>query len=329
MKGQRMAMYAGVLASAIGIGVAGLAARAGEEAQTTGTEQRERTERDRARAERDRARDERREERQVFVMPGDRQVIRLDGRGSQIGVLVSDPEGADEGVRIDRVDEGSPAEKAGVKEGDRVVNFDGERVRSTRQLTRLVQETPSGRTVKMTVQRGSDRRTLDITPEADRAASFDRRLGPDLERDIEREVERGLRDLPERLEPYFNFRWREPGGRRFDGLPMGGRARLGVQVQPLGGELGEYFGAKDGGVLVAGVTPESPAARAGLKAGDVITKVNGEAVKDPGELMEALGDVEDDGAVTLDIVRDRKASTVKATLEPRRPARTSRGNRPA
>lgn len=329
MKGQRMAMYAGVLATAIGIGVAGLAARASDGAQTTGAGQRERTERDRTRADRDRARDERREERQVFVMPGDRRVIRLDGRGSEIGVLVSDPEGADQGVRIDRVDEDSPAEKAGVQEGDRVVEFDGERVRSTRQLTRLVQETPSGRTVKMTVQRGTDRRTVDITPEADRAAARDRRIGPEIELDIEREIERGLRDLPQRMEPYFDFRWREPGLPRADGLPLAGRGRLGVQVQPLGGELGEYFGAKDGGVLVAGVTPESPAAKAGLKAGDVITKVNGEAVKDPGDLVEALGDVKDDGAVTLDILRDRKASSVKATLAPRRPARTSRSTRPA
>lgn len=312
MKGMRMAVYAGALTAAVGFGVAGLAARAGD-AQAVPSEQRDRA--------------ERREERQVFVMPGDRQVIRLDGRGSQIGVLVRDPEGAEQGVTIDRVDPGSPAEKAGVKEGDRVLEYDGERVRSTRQLTRLVQETPADRTVKMTVQRGGDRRTLDITPSAgDRMSWNERRIGPEIDLDIEREVERGLerglRDLPRRMEPYFNF--------RFDGVPgLGARGRLGVQVQPLTGQLGEYFGAKDGGVLVAGVTTDSPAAKAGLKAGDVITKVNGDAVNDTGDLMEALADVKDDGAVTLEILRDRKASTVKATLEPRRPARSRQGNRPA
>ena len=61
----------------------------------------------------------------------------------------------------------------------------------------------------------SDRRTLDITPEADRVASFDRRIGPgldpDLERDIERGIERGLRDLPQRIEPFLNFNWRDGG----------------------------------------------------------------------------------------------------------------------
>ena len=307
MKGMRMAVYAGALTAAIGTGVAALAAHDADDAMTAQSggaqERRERADRD----------SDRQVERQVFVMPGDRQVIRLDGRGSQIGVLVSDPDSAaDQGVKIDRV-----------------VEFDGERVRSTRQLTRLVQETPSGRAVKMVVQRGGDRRTLDITPEADRVASFDRRIGPgldpDLERDIERGIERGLRDLPQRIEPFLNFNWRDGG---IPG-PMS-RGRLGVQVQPLNDQLAEYFGAKDGGVLVAGVTADSPASKAGLKAGDVITKVNGAAVKDTGELMDALGHVKDDGAVTLDIVREKKASTVKATLErPRTTTRSPRGTRPA
>jgi C-terminal processing protease CtpA/Prc len=312
MKGQRLAVYAGLLTTAIGFGVAGVAARTPDDGQNTSTPRRERAERDR------------RVEREVFVTPGDRQVIRLDGRGSQIGVLVRDPENAaEQGVTIDRVDENGAAQKAGVKEGDRVVEFDGEKVRSTRQLTRLVQETPSGRTVKMTVLRGSDRRTLDITPQADETASFDRRIGPDLEREIERGLERGLRDLPPRIEPFFDF--------RFDGgMPaMSGRGRLGVQVQSLNDQLAEYFGVKDGGVLVSRVTADSPAAKAGLRAGDVITKVNGEAVKDAGDLTEAIGAVKDDGAVTLDILRDKKASTVKATIEKPTNARSSRRTRPA
>ena len=136
-------------------------------------------------------------------------------------------------------------------------------------------------------------------------------------------MERGLRDLPERIEPFFNF--------HFDGgIPaMGARGRLGVQVEGLSDQLATYFGVKEGGVLVAGVTAESPAAKAGVRAGDVITKVNGSAVKDPGDLVQALGDVKDDGAVTLDLVRDRKATSLKATIEPRRPSRPARAGRPA
>jgi S1-C subfamily serine protease len=307
MKGQRMAVYAGLLTTAVVTAVAGLAARGGD-AQTSGETRR--------------ADRERQVERQIYVAPGDRRVIQLDGRGSQLGVMVSDVDDAT-GVRVDTVEEGSAAAKGGVKAGDIVVEFDGERVRSARQLTRLVQETPAGRAVKMTVRRGGGRQTLDVTPEARESFAWNGRLGPEIEREIERGVEQGLRDLPERIEPFLNF--------RFDGgIPaMGARGRLGVQVEGLSDQLATYFGVPDGGVLVAGVTADSPAAKAGVKAGDVITKVNGEAVKDPRDLVRALGDVKDDGTVALDVVRDRKATSLKATIEPRRPSRPARGGRPA
>lgn len=316
MKGKRMAVYAGVLAAAIVLAVAGLTARVGGAMTSGNAERQQRDDRDR--------RVDRRVDRQVVVAPGDRQVIRLDGRGSQLGVMVSDLDDPKEsGVRVDEVDSDSAAGKAGVKAGDIVVEFDGERVRSARQLTRLVQETPAGRQVKLIVRRGNDRQTLDVTPEAREAFVWNGRdMGVDIEREIERGLEHGLRDLPRRGEPFFNF--------RLDGMPaLAGRARLGVQIENLSDQLAAYFGVKDGGVLVAGVTADSPAAKAGVKAGDVITKVNGEAVKDGRELVEALGDVNDDGAVTLEVVRDKKTTTLKATIERPRPARPVRSARPA
>jgi len=174
----------------------------------------------------------------------------------------------------------------------------------------------------MAVRRGSERQTLDVTPEAREAFAWNGRLGPDLDREIARGVERGLRDLPQRIEPHFNF--------RFEGLPaLGTRGRLGVQVNPLTAQLAEYFGARAGGVLVASVVADSSAARAGMKAGDVITKVNGATVKNPGELIEALGEVKDGDAITLDLVRDKKPTSLRATIEPERPRRPTRSSQPA
>lgn len=316
MKGQRMAVYAGVLATAIVTAVAGLAARADQTPPDSATR----------RVERDRQVD-----RQVRVAPGDRRVIQLDGRGSQLGVMVSDVEGdASGGVRVDDVAPDSAADKAGVKSGDVVVEFDGERVRSARQLTRLVQETPAGRAVAMTVRRGNDRQTLNVAPEGRESFVWNGRLGADLERDIERSVEQGLRDLPQRIEPLLPFDWSTPAERLRDGRPgMAARGRLGVQVEGLSEQLAGYFGVTDGGVLVSSVTADSPAARAGVKAGDVITRVNGDAVKNPRDLIETLADVEDDGAVTLDVVRDKQSTSLKATVEPRRPSRPARSSRPA
>lgn len=305
MRYQRTFIFGGLLAAIVAVTVAGVGA---------GQERRERRDRD-----------------MVLVEPGDgaRRAIRLDGRGSQIGVMVSDPEGqAAAGVRVDGVDEDGPAATAGVKEGDVVVEFDGERVRSARQLTRLVQETPEGRTVKMTVTRGGARQTLDVTPEASASAAWSFQVEPEFRA----EIERGLRDfrgMPERGGPMFDFRWREPAERRFDGGPgvAASRGRLGVQVETLTDQLADYFGVKGGGVLVSSVTADSPAQKAGLKAGDVITAANGTAVRDAGELVEELGKRGDGGEVRLDVVRDKKPTTVTATLE-RPAARSPRAPRP-
>src|SRR5437667_10734509 len=83
-----------------------------------------------------------------------RDLTFLAGRGVEIGVSVRDVDASDHargGVVIEEVRPDSPAARAGLKSSDVVVEFDGEPVRSARQFTRLVQETPPGRAVKMTV----------------------------------------------------------------------------------------------------------------------------------------------------------------------------------
>jgi S1-C subfamily serine protease len=239
-------------------------------------------------------------------------VMMLDGRGAQLGVRVSDVDVKDPlGVRIDDVDPDSPAEKAGLREGDVVVEFDGERVRSARQFTRLVQETPDGRTVKIAVMRNGQKQTLEATPENRVTIDF----GADADR-LREEVERSLREF--RVEPPI-FRYDDRGPRRFEyRLPervmpfMGSRGRLGVTVQSLTPELEEYFGARNGGVLVSSVAPDSAAAKAGLKAGDVITSINGRSVTGSGDLMRELRDLS--GDVTVGILRDKQEMTLKAVL---------------
>src|SRR5439155_838197 len=98
---------------------------------------------------------------------------------------------------------------------------------------------------------------------------------------------------------------------------LDGRGRLGVTLEELTPQLATYFGAKDG-VLIASVREDSQASRAGLKAGDVITKVNNEPVGSRDDLMRLLRDVKDGGDVTIGIVRDKKESTVTVKLETRR-----------
>lgn len=247
-------------------------------------------------------------------------VMVLDGRGAQLGVMVSDvADATTSGVRIDEVNPDSPAEKAGLRQGDIVVEFDGERVRSARQFTRLVQETPDGRAVKIAVMRNGQKQVLDATPEAGRMTW---NFGIDSDR-LKEEIERGLREYPRAFPvepPQFDFRYDDRGPRRFEyRLPemvmpyMSGRARLGIGVQSLTPELEEYFGAKNGGVLVSSVAPDSAAAKAGLKAGDVITTINSRRVNDTGDLVQELRELS--GEVTIGVVRDRKAIELKAILD--------------
>ena len=287
------------------------------------------------------------------VEPGQhaREVFALDGRGAQLGVMVSDvpstrqPSQANAdslragdqqltGVRIDEVNDNSPAEKAGIKAGDVVVEYDGERVRSARQFTRLVQETPEGRTVKIGLLRDGKRQTVDATPEGRTATAWN--FGPDVERAM-REAERGFRDFRFDVPQNFEFRFddrdnREP--RRFEYRLPGGmgmfrnesRGRLGVSVQSMTPDLEDYFGAKNGGALVSSVTRDSAASRAGIKAGDVIVSVNGRSVRDSEDLSNKLEDVK--GEATIVVLRDKKELTLKATLEEARPAAPRPGSRP-
>jgi serine protease Do len=258
---------------------------------------------------------------------GRREVMVLDGRGSRLGVMVQDLDPADTtgtGVKVDTVDRDSPAEKAGIKAGDIVVEYDGERVRSARQFTRLVQETPEGRQVPLAVMRDGKRQALTATPEA-RAFSWNFDWDGDR---IRRDIERGMQGLREfRMDPpAMRFRMDRDFGDLF--VPSG-RARLGVSVDSLSDQLAQYFGATNGGALVTSVEPGSAAEKAGLKAGDVITSINGERVRDADQVVDAVRELRE-GDLTIDYLRDKKSASTTATIAPRetRPSRPTEPRRP-
>ena len=98
-----------------------------------------------------------------------------------------------------------------------------------------------------------------------------------------------------------------------------GAERLGVLVQELEPQLAEYFKVK-GGALVASVTLQSPAQLAGIKAGDVITAVNGKEVRAPADLLAMIRDMKDGEEVTLSAVRAGKPMTFTLKLAPGRGA---------
>lgn len=229
-------------------------------------------------------------------------------RPSQIGVTVHDGTPGDAkdsapGVVVDEVQDNSPAARAGLKSGDRIVEYDGDRVRSVRQFSRVVQETAPDRTVAVVVTRGDQRLTVNVTPEP--SSDFGLRLlqGPAVWSTLTPPpAPRAPRAVP--VVPAVPF--------RFEGF--GRPARFGVSIESLNGQLAAYFGVKDG-VLVDSVVDGSTAAKAGLKAGDVITAINGDHVAELSDVPRTLARLDSGAAVTIEIVRDRKALTLKGTLE--------------
>jgi serine protease Do len=242
-------------------------------------------------------------------------------RGSRIGVTVQDIEEADTkdakpkaGVLIETVDPDGPADKAGIKAGDAITEFDGERVRSVRQFSRLVQETPSGRSIAIALARGGQRLTVNVTTE--RLAPRDD-FAVRLLETIPRPPTPPAAPVPPavsavpRLTPFF------------DGFSVVTRGRLGVTLETLDDQLAQYFGVKEG-VLVKSVADDSAAQKAGVKAGDVITSVNGRKVYEASDVNRAIDRTDTTDEFTVEVMREKKPLTLKGKFETRARGRGSR-----
>ncbi len=216
-----------------------------------------------------------------------------------LGVYVTDltPEKAKQlrtpgeyGVLVMEVAEESPAAKAGIRENDVIIEFNGIRVEGEVQFGRLVRETPPGRTVPVKIVRDGKTQELKVTLGSRRPIA----IGPDFRFDLR---------IPEiRIPPIV--------------VQLGGYSLLGVRVQDLTEQLGEYFGVPEGrGVLITFVRSGSPAERAGLRAGDVIVAVDDTDVRNVREFTRALASKE--GEVSLTIVRNKERQKITVSLERR------------
>ena len=201
------------------------------------------------------------------------------------------------GVEITRVQEDSPAAKAGLKKGDVVLEYNNQRVEGTEQFVRLVRETPVGRTVELVIGREGATQTLTAT--IGKGKDHTIRIAPNI--DFER-----LKDLQPLREfrmpdiPKLNMSWRS--------------AQLGVLAESIEGQLADYFGVKEG-VLVRSVMKNSAAEKAGIKAGDVILEVDGEKVDTPGEVSSTIRSARSKKTFPVTVMRNRKEMTLSVTLD--------------
>ncbi|HXL81397.1 MAG TPA: PDZ domain-containing protein [Pyrinomonadaceae bacterium] len=215
------------------------------------------------------------------------------------------------GVGITQVVKDSPAEKAGLRKDDVILRFDGENVTSVRKLNRLVSEVAPDQSVRLGISRSGSEQEVSVTigkrNESMNAGEGFRALQgmQDLP---------GLRGLMAPEGPGGNvWKWEGPGQGGDMVFAFDNNRRIGVSTMQLTKQLAEYFGVAEGqGVLVTSVAEDSPAAKAGIKAGDVITAIDGEKVDGAGDVARGINKKKD-GDVTLTVIRKGNQRTITVT----------------
>lgn len=251
-----------------------------------------------------------------------------------------------DGALVNRVVDGSPADEAGLRQGDLIVRYNNRLVDDASDLTELVRASRPGQRVTLLVQRDGSNRTIHVTigergddANAPRARSWswsddedegddDRRSGRDRVR-IERDGDDDDGDVKvyrfhDRGDAPHVFRFKDGDLEGLEELrdldiripQIMGRGRLGVQIQDLEEGLGEYF-ESERGALVTRVVDGSAADEAGIRAGDVITRFGGEEIEDADDLTRAVRGA-DEGPVDVTVIRKGRTETLRATLEEQR-----------
>jgi len=237
-------------------------------------------------------------------------VALQDSESGWLGVQIADVDAqnvkelklpAERGVLITEVEADSPAAKAGLKANDVVTEYHGQRIESATQFRRMVRESLAGRAVQLTVWRDGRAQTLSAT------------LGNSRDR-----IERTYTFAGPRGEFKFDsemFRFDMPNFFVASRAPL-----LGISAEDISGQLGAYFGAPGGeGILVREVNAGSPAEKAGMKAGDVITKFNGERVKSLDELREKLRAKREQKTVSVGVIRKGAEVALNVEIEQPKP----------
>jgi serine protease Do len=228
--------------------------------------------------------------------------MQYRGSGSHLGVRLTDVDsdrakvlrlGEARGAEVVSVEENGPAEQAGIRAGDVLLSYNGENIVGAQQLGRLVAETPQGRKVTMTYSRDGKVESATVTTGAPRATSFSFPGGPGF--DAPDLPNLAILDIPNPMLIWKN-------------------SVLGIEGESIDSQLARYFGVKRG-VLIRSVEKESPAAKAGLKAGDVVTAIGDHEVSSPRDVSSFMRSARyGHKTITVALTRDRKPITVSIPL---------------
>ena len=218
---------------------------------------------------------------------------------SYVGVYVAEIDGArskalklreERGVEVTKVEEDGPAAKAGIKVGDVLLDYNGQRVEGIEQFRRFVRETPANRDAKVLVSREGTIQTVTVRV--------------------------GARKMPA-IEPMIAMAAPMPEMRvERPGMLLWSRTAIGIEADSIDGQLAQFFGVKEG-VLVRSVMKGSGAEKAGMRAGDVIVKVDETRVTTAAELTRAVRSARSGmkKSIAVVVMRDKKELTVAVPVD--------------
>ena len=208
----------------------------------------------------------------------------------------------EKGVEVTMVDQDAPAGKAGLKEHDVILTMNGTSIESGAQLRRMIHETPAGRIVSLGVSRDGQPMTIKVQL-ADKHSEYAMAHPKAKEFHFEMPT---IPPMPDVDIPSINM------------VVVTSSARSGLMVENITPQLGEFFGVKNGnGVLVRSVAKGSRAEKAGLRAGDVIVKVNDQPVHDTSDFSHAVKSRSGD-SVNVGVIREKKEQNLNLTLPSRK-----------
>ncbi|MEZ5357934.1 MAG: PDZ domain-containing protein [Candidatus Zixiibacteriota bacterium] len=194
----------------------------------------------------------------------------------------------DKGIVVVDIINGSPADEAGLEEGDVIIGFDGHDIDGSKALKDFVVDKNIGDKVTVVYMRGDDTKktTIEI---ASRPEEFEKQV------------------LIEKNGPFGYARtWMNNGEKS---------GYIGVSIQDLNEQLGDYFGVQDGnGVLVVEVMDDSPAAKAGLKAGDVVIGVDDQSIEASQDLQEYIAAKSEGDKVDVKLLRRGEKKTLSVEV---------------
>jgi predicted metalloprotease with PDZ domain len=202
------------------------------------------------------------------------------------------------GVLVAEVVEDSPAEKAGIEDGDVIIEFDGMKVKNPDDLKKMVLKARVGEKVKVKLIRDHDSKVLALVV-GEQPEHTELTFESPEHKEFIFKIPGDIKQIHKNVLSYF-----DPS------------RKLGVRVSDLDDDLGSYFDTEAGeGVLVLGIEDDSVAEEMGIKAGDVILSIDGDGIDSIDELKSEVKDIETDNKFDVVVLRHGKKITLTGMFE--------------